>query len=92
MHENRRRSGRIAMYLVESGIPIPPAREKGRQGKYISTLREMDLGDSFLVPCADKAAARKVQISILCSVRRCPWGVVTRIVEGGLRVWKIKKM
>jgi hypothetical protein len=78
------------MYLIERDIPIP---SNGiHAGKYISTLRTMEYGDSFLVPCVDSKAARKTQLSVLASVRRCPWGVVTRIVDGGVRVWKIKKV
>ncbi len=77
------------MYEIEKNVPLSASQ----QGGIVYPFREMQPGDSFLVP-AEKARADDKYMS---SPRRAAliWGkrnnvkLVTRRVDGGLRIWRV---
>lgn len=73
------------MFKIEKNIQIPPLR--GASKKY--PLSEMEIGDSFLVPCdkEDADAVRNRVTQNFYSIR--PKRFTGRVVEGGVRVWRI---
>lgn len=69
---------------IDKGIAIPPRRERIGMA---ATLRRMEVGDSMLIAkemCGDKNIARMAgyALGIGC--------YVTRKVDGGVRIWRIK--
>jgi len=73
---------------VESDVPLPP----GRSPNMSYPWKEMTVGDSFFVPCADKERARLSQISLVASGRRFGKVVTRTVTEDGvlgIRCWKI---
>jgi hypothetical protein len=75
---------------IEKGIPVPT----GIRGSRVYPFKDMDVGDSFLVP-VDEGGKRSIQSSIAqCSRRYRKVGkqFTTRFLkkEGGIRVWRIK--
>ncbi len=84
------------MLPVEGGIPIPPpsCKQGGRPAgvNYVYPWRKMRPGDSFFVP-ADRSWVNRIQ-SRLSTLGRHRGDVIgasftTRIVEGGVRVWRV---
>lgn len=73
------------MFQIEKGIEIP-ALTRNTEAKY--PFKSMEIGDSFFVPCTDENA-KKVRNSISSSARSAKVKHVTRIAEGGLRVWRV---
>ena len=71
------------MYEIEKNIPTVRA--------YKYPFRDMEIGDSFLVPCVDDRAAKidRSKISGAAWYLR-PKKFSTRRVEGGIRVWRVK--
>jgi hypothetical protein len=73
-------------YRVESGIPVP-----SREPKY--PLLDMTVGDSFLVECgrSERATVQKRLVSrALYFGRRHKVRYTCRIVEKGVRCWRVK--
>lgn len=72
------------MYEIEKGIPAP-------RSKY--PFDHMEVGDSFLISCEPEEAPR-CQRRISGTISRLKKNrsryFVTRKVEGGVRVWRIK--
>ena len=69
---------------VEKGIKIP----KPKHRRYPWT--KMGVGDSFFVPC-ERHEKVKVATSILQAARhQRPARYITRVVDGGIRVWRIE--
>lgn len=74
---------------IEKGIPTPDPKVKraGIPNKYRYPYRDMEVGDSFLVPGA--------LVSEIASVRSYAaqttgYRFAARAVEGGVRVWRVK--
>ena len=69
---------------IDRGIPIP--RKGGAKGKWRNLCDEMKAGDSVLFP------SREETFSLLNIIRKTEgYTAKTRTVEGGIRVWKVKK-
>jgi hypothetical protein len=76
-------------YQIEKDVSIPSVLGRGRTPSMaMVTLRQMGVGDSFLVPCAD-GERRIVQTNIVGSAKRVGIRTTTRSVAGGLRVWRL---
>jgi len=73
------------MFQIEKGIEIP-VLTRNTEPKY--PFKSMEIGDSFFVPCTEDDA-KKVRNSISSSARSAKVKHVTRIAEGGLRVWRV---
>lgn len=77
---------------IDSGIPIPPrATGEGRTPKY--PFRQMEVGDSFLVPYMDGRprghTARRMAAATKSAVKRTGWKFTARQLSDGLRVWRV---
>ena len=74
-------------YPIERGVPIPPPDDPAEIE--FAVMRELEFGDSFLVPNVrtDLAAFREFSIRTVA----LHWGVriEIRAVDGGLRVWRV---
>lgn len=78
------------MLTIEPNIPIPaPGTRKHRVSKY--PLREMQIGDSFLLSRADftEEELRRALRAITSNASRWKTRVSYRQVEGGVRVWRV---
>lgn len=69
--------------VVEKNIPMPPSRKSVEAYPWA----EMLAGDSFFA-----AGQKQSNMSSMASVqgRKRGWKFVTRSVEGGVRVWRVK--
>jgi len=76
------------MYQIEKDIPIPSISHKNRPST-IYPLKQMEIGDSFFVPDNDKGKKSTVRSAVLVIAKRIGIKIVTRKVEGGLRVWRV---
>ena len=81
---------------VEKNIPIPESRfGKGRQpGETKYPFAELQVGDSFMVPTKKQTDINKMQSSICGHAfqykrKNRDTNFTTRIVDGGIRVWRI---
>lgn len=76
---------------IEKDVPIP-ADDSRRVSKY--PFRDMEVGDSFFVACENgnpaKAAIAVRSSAIIWGKRKGHRKFTTRIVEGGVRVWRIQ--
>lgn len=85
----------MSLLPIERGVPIPPPRckEGGKRkgGKRVYPWREMKPGDSFFVAVEPSSVNRiQSQLSTIGAHQRDWTGksYTTRIVEGGVRVWR----
>jgi hypothetical protein len=77
---------------IEKGIPLPPQKQPGnRFGCWVGLIRQMEIGDSFLVPATAMSA-------IYPSCKRNGWKIRTQTqpIKPGqkitsLRVWLVGK-
>lgn len=73
---------------IEKNIPIPPVQSSKGEGY---PFRAMEIGDSFMVPLKDKTA-RELQQRMARKANyvsaRYTMKFTTRVVEGGVRVWR----
>jgi len=86
------------MYQIEKTIPIP-STQKWTCNKLYPFL-EMEVEDSFLVPCSSRVEVDRIQSSIMGTVRnsRAKYGdrkFTTRCIKEdntiiGVRCWRIK--
>ncbi len=76
------------MLQIEKGVEMPEIKPWGRRAKY--PLREMNVGDSFFVPCPlDKKKMIVQSITGSARQKRFPDKKFTsRSVEGGVRCWR----
>lgn len=72
-------------YKVERNIPIPQKTGAGRKSKYPIAL--LKPGESFKVP-TDKR--QSVRAGISAHKKRHGGKFVTRTVNGGFRIWRVK--
>jgi len=89
-------------YPIETGIPMPEEQPLNRAGKY--PWRQMQVGDSFLAPTAGSLESHPdltpLQISrkrregiralLIYQHKRFPQRFQARIVENGVRVWRVE--
>lgn len=68
---------------IEKGIPIPPKRKGGVPGLWAS----MEVGDSVLL---EGASQNQATGRFAPTAKRKGWKFITRKVDGGVRVWRVK--
>jgi hypothetical protein len=72
---------------IDKGIPLPSRGESNTRGaasKY--PFRQMEVGDSFFIPSGNP---KKLQSHMYQTYRRYkPMKFATRMVEGGVRIWR----
>lgn len=69
---------------IESGIPLPAARNASRPG-YVAAFRQMKPGDSFVVPdmkTANAARTAGVASGVKVATRAQP--------DGSVRIWRLE--
>ena len=77
-------------YKIEKGIPITHKPNVGG-GKKKYPFEDMEIGDSFLVPCK-KEKAQSVSSTLMGATKReHPKKFTTHynLEEGGVRIWRI---
>lgn len=77
------------MLKIDKSVPLE-ANQSSSAGKY--PLREMEVGDSFLLPLVDgSVAVTRSRVSGRAAQVGKDLGrkFVTRVVEGGVRVWRV---
>ena len=90
------------MYEIEKGVPLVPHGEsnKGPKDKKKYPFRDLEVGDSFLIPLTGNETPHEVlktrrhAISAFHGAKsngKIPKTsrIVTRLVDQGLRVWRI---
>ena len=74
---------------IESGIPMPRQNRRGA-GYWQGIIREMEVGDSVLIP-EDRVSKRTAIVYSGCWNRRFkPMRFSGRTIEGGVRIWRIE--
>ncbi|GJH00244.1 hypothetical protein [Paraburkholderia terrae] len=79
-------------FKIEKGIPAPCTPENLRTGrKLLYPFAEMKVGDSFLVPETEDIRNRADRVKSAASTysRKHSIRLATKIVEGGVRVWRL---
>ncbi len=72
------------MYTVEKNILLASRKAY--------PFDEMEVGDSFLIPCTDNTKISRIRAQINNAKKRYPNKVIsTRKEENGLRVWLLHK-
>jgi len=78
-------------FNVEHGVPIPQRRNAPKRYPF----RDMEIGDSFFVPLngekSSKVFARIAGAAIRDARSRGGIKYAVRSVEGGVRVWRVKR-
>lgn len=74
----------MEFFKIEKGVPAPKPRMKGLG---IDQFRQMEVGDSFVVPSERGRTFRGNAYNI---ARRIGIEVTIRRVDGGVRVWRVK--
>lgn len=74
------------MFKIEKHIPVPPKHNKGSS---IYPFAQMQKGDSFLIPAKAKEEQVSKRKAVSASAYKHKMKITTRIVEGGVRVWKV---
>lgn len=77
------------MFKVEKDVPVPSCG----QGSPIYPWAEMEAGDSFFVPDGPDGKLRSVQGAgwDYCSRYRPDLKCKSRVEEGGIRIWLVKR-
>lgn len=73
------------MISIDKNIPIPPEGRRGKQERYYP-WKDMEIGDSFLSAENDAYIRR----SMSYQNKNTEKAFISRNVEGGVRVWRIK--
>ena len=85
----------MSEFKVEKGVPVPPIVRKGVTHKTKYPWREMEVGDSFFVPCRDGRDVRGMQRSFSGKKRAAHYGIRTKTRQStengvlGIRVWRV---
>lgn len=77
-------------FKIESGVPMTVSG-RGRRSSVEFPLHQMDVGDSFLIPCdpKNKKELDSWRRKLLAQKKRMNGGKwATAVVSGGLRVWR----
>lgn len=72
---------------IEKNVPLTNTRS--RRGSKYDVIKDMDIGDSFLMEKSDSSSARGFQSYITQIANYLGVKVKTRTVEGGVRVWRV---
>lgn len=72
-------------FKIEKGVPIITGRRANTGGKY--PFEKLEIGDSFLVP---NKTTNTFGSFLSYWSRRLKRKFISRKVEGGVRVWRIK--
>lgn len=78
------------LYKIEKGIKIPVVEQSynGFPSTVALTMRELEIGQSFLVK--DELEALKARKNVQDSQRRGGRGYTTRKIGKGVRIWRVK--
>lgn len=68
---------------IDSGVPLPPTR---RRIDWTSVFARMAPGDSFALPAGAKSSIGK---AITDDKKATGREFATRLVDGGIRVWRV---
>lgn len=74
-------------YPIAKGIPMP-SRNSGSRRTPRFPVKSMSVGDSFLIPERDVTA--HVRQAVRSAASYYKRRVATRVVKGGIRVWRVK--
>jgi hypothetical protein len=79
------------MIPIDKGIPIP-RRRYGRRGPRprVYPWAEMEVGDSFLITPGGEGSIASIKSGLGEAGRAYGHIYTSRVIEGGLRVWRIK--
>jgi len=77
-------------YSTSSDHPAPVGGGRGRPSIY--PLKNLEIGQSFFVPCTTDEEINSVRVSAQYYQRKLKRRFVTRLVEGGIRVWRVEKI
>ena len=77
----------IGWYAIEHGIPLPPRRQSGPRRVERRPWSRMAVGDSFFVSEGELHAEHAAAAS---ASRAQSKKFVARLVNGGVRVWRIR--
>jgi hypothetical protein len=83
---NEREIDMVTEFKIEKNIPLSPSGS-GRATLY--PFAALDVGDSFLVPNADRRTQQKLSTCGQYHARRRGLKFATRSVDGGVRVWRV---
>ena len=74
-------------FKIEKGVPIPNDRRRAASG-VCAIIRELEVGDSFYIPCGEKE-----KLSVAGSARaqfyRLGVPMTQRSEGGGVRFWRV---
>jgi len=74
------------MFEIEKNIPLV-----GRSASRKYPLAQLEIGDSFVIPCTtDKDLRSARQVASCANQRYEDKKFASRTVDGGIRVWRIK--
>jgi hypothetical protein len=77
------------IFTIEKNIPIPERRNREKT-PYRDTMELMSVGDSVLVPCAEKDY-KTIQTRVAsCYYKMRPKTFTSRKVSDGLRLWRVR--
>ena len=71
-------------FEIEKGVPLPKSVQRGWTGKY--PWRQLEIGDSFFVP---GKTTNDIGGTVTIARRTTGFKLVTRSVEGGVRIWRV---
>lgn len=74
------------MYEIEKNIPVPAKRGP----LTIYPFDQMGKGDSFFIPTKTQKETKSKRRSVAGRALKKNVKVATRIVEGGVRVWRVE--
>ncbi len=70
---------------IEKGVPLPPKKPTGnRRGRWVDVVRNMEIGDSVLLP-------GHAMTSIYAACKRNGWKVLVQVQPDNpnLRLWRV---
>jgi hypothetical protein len=73
------------LYTIEKGIPIPPIKQASTY-----PFNTMEVDDSFLVETDREDIVESARSAAQWHAQKYGKKFVTRTVEGGLRIWRVK--
>lgn len=79
---------------IEKGVPITPTYHSTWSGANLP-WEELGIGDSFLIPCPDDDMRLVTAARSMVSTARLRFPdlkLVSRRVEGGVRIWRVKNV
>ena len=71
------------MYQIEKGVPLPAPRKKREEG-LTATMRNMEVGDSILVPQSRRSNVYMVQKALGHKY------TVRQVDKSQVRIWRIE--